>query len=102
MFRASIDIDGWLIAPRTTTGETMAQIRANSLEVAEGVATTPAAARLAQQLGLDCPIIAAVDRALAGTATPRELVAELLARDIGEELPPLTPSTPRSPLDIDL
>ena len=76
---------------RLGRGETMQQIRATSLEVAEGVATTPAAAQLAKQLDLDCPIIFAVNRALQGE-DPRKLVAELLAREIGEELPDYTPT----------
>lgn len=49
----------------------MEQIRASMNEVAEGVATTPAAARLAEQLGLDLPIVQAVNAIIAGKITAR-------------------------------
>lgn len=62
-----------------------AEIRASSVEVAEGVATTPAAARLAKQLKIDCPIIQAVNSALIGEKTPIELVRGLLALPAGDE-----------------
>jgi glycerol-3-phosphate dehydrogenase len=50
------------VGVRIGKGETLAQIRASTKEIAEGVATTPAAARLAKRLNLDCPIIQVMQR----------------------------------------
>lgn len=57
-------------------------------EVAEGVATTPAAARLAEQLGLDLPIVKAVDAILSGRLSAREAVSRLMSLPVGPEVVP--------------
>jgi len=72
------------VGVRIGKGETLAQIRASTKEVAEGVATTPAAARLAKQLNLDCPIIQAVNMALAGSASAHDLIKELMSMPAGD------------------
>lgn len=53
--------------------------------LAEGVATAAIAARLAQERGIDAPIIAAVAQILEGKITIQEAVAALMARPLRSE-----------------
>ena len=69
---------------RLGRGETLEQIKETSDEIAEGVATTPAAAALARKLGHETAIILAVEALLKG-GNARELVAQLLQRPPSEE-----------------
>jgi glycerol-3-phosphate dehydrogenase (NAD(P)+) len=62
-------------------GEPLAAITARLGHVAEGVPTARIAADLGRELGVDLPIITAIAAVLAGRCTPREAVAELLARE---------------------
>jgi glycerol-3-phosphate dehydrogenase (NAD(P)+) len=66
-------------------GEPLAAITARLGHVAEGVPTAHIAHELAEELGVDMPIIAAVAAVLAGRRTAREAVADLLARGVGAE-----------------
>jgi putative acetyltransferase len=54
-------------------------------EVAEGVSTTPAAARLAKNLGLDLPLISTMDSILAGRMNAREAMVYVMNLPIGFE-----------------
>src|SRR5262245_39331818 len=62
-------------------GEALAAITARLGQVAEGVPTAGSAAGLARELGVEIPITAQVAAVLAGQRTPREAVADLLARE---------------------
>ena len=53
--------------------------------LAEGVATTPVAKRLAGQLGIDAPLIDAVDQLLGGLTTINDIVAGLMKRPLKRE-----------------
>ncbi len=53
--------------------------------LAEGVATTPVAKRLASQLGIDAPLIDAVDLLLGGLTTINDIVAGLMKRPLKRE-----------------
>lgn len=68
------------VGQRLGRGETIEQIKATSNEVAEGVATTPAAAKLARKIGIDVPIVFAVEALIAGGHDPLALVQKLLER----------------------
>lgn len=53
--------------------------------VIEGAPTAHAAVELGEALGVELPIATAVHQVLAGRITPREAVAQLMARDPREE-----------------
>ena len=55
-------------------------------KLAEGVATAPAALKLAQSLGIEVPLIDAVARLLAGRADINSIVAGLMARPLKREI----------------
>jgi glycerol-3-phosphate dehydrogenase (NAD(P)+) len=48
--------------------------------VAEGAFTAPVLARLASEMGIDMPVVAAVAKLLSGTANVDQVLQELLAR----------------------
>ena len=54
-------------------------------ELVEGVATAPVAQRLAEQLDIDAPLIAAVNRLLQGSASIDDIVAGLMSRPLKRE-----------------
>jgi glycerol-3-phosphate dehydrogenase (NAD(P)+) len=62
-------------------GEPLPSILARLGQVAEGVYSARVAADLARELGVDMPITTQVAAVLAGQRTPREAVADLLARE---------------------
>jgi glycerol-3-phosphate dehydrogenase (NAD(P)+) len=66
-------------------GLSAAEALAGKSSVAEGAATAPILAELAARAGIAMPIVAAVNRLLAGEAPARTVVAELLARPLKEE-----------------
>ncbi len=66
-------------------GEPLSRILSGLGHVAEGVYTARIASELAQELGVAMPITAQVAAVLAGQRTPREAVANLLARESGPE-----------------
>ena len=53
--------------------------------LAEGVATTAIAARIAQERGIDAPIIHATHRLLQGAITVDEAVSSLMTRPLRSE-----------------
>jgi glycerol-3-phosphate dehydrogenase (NAD(P)+) len=61
-------------------GRPVTGLMADRRTVAEGAFTAPVLARLAREKGVEMPIVAAVDRLLAGEARVEEVLGELLAR----------------------
>ena len=59
------------VGVRLGKGETVEQVLSSMSEVAEGVATAPAAARLAAKYGVETPIIDTVASVLAGSKTAK-------------------------------
>jgi len=70
---------------RLGQGESIKTILDSMSEVAEGVTTTPAAMKLAQKYGINCPIISSVNRLLSGEMTAKELVSHLMSLPTGPE-----------------
>jgi glycerol-3-phosphate dehydrogenase len=74
------------VGVRLGKGETLAEILGSMTEVAEGVATAPAALRLAHTHKIAVPIIEAVCAVLEGSlASPLPALMALLALPAGEE-----------------
>ena len=61
-------------------GRSAAELLSDRKTVAEGAFTAPVLARLAEQMGIDMPVVAAVDQLLAGRASVEQVLQELLAR----------------------
>lgn len=66
-------------------GENAGEIKAHGAKLAEGVATAPVARHLARNLGIDAPLIDAVNLLLEGTSSIDEIVAGLMARPLKRE-----------------
>ena len=66
-------------------GETVAAVAASGIGLAEGVATAPVAQRLAQEHGIDAPLIDAVNLLLEGTTGIDTIVAGLMSRPLKRE-----------------
>jgi len=66
-------------------GRRTADILAGGAKLAEGVATAPVAAALARSLGVDAPLIEAVDAVVAGRADIATIVAGLMSRPLKRE-----------------
>jgi glycerol-3-phosphate dehydrogenase (NAD(P)+) len=66
-------------------GNTVADIMASDAKLAEGVSTAPVAAELARSLGVDTPLIDAVNAVLNGSATIQTIVAGLMSRPLKRE-----------------
>lgn len=66
-------------------GRSLSEISATMSEIAEGVKTTKAVWRLAEQLEVDTPITAEVHAVLYGNKSPRDAVSELMTRPLREE-----------------
>jgi glycerol-3-phosphate dehydrogenase (NAD+) len=73
------------VGKRLGSGESLESILATMEEVAEGVATTPAACKLAEQYQLDLPIIKAVAAILRGDLQAREAVLHLMTLPLSDE-----------------
>jgi glycerol-3-phosphate dehydrogenase (NAD+) len=73
------------VGKRLGSGESLESILATMGEVAEGVATTPAACKLAEQYGPDLPIIKAVAAILRGGLQAREAVLHLMTLPLSDE-----------------
>ena len=61
-------------------GRPAAELMADRRTVAEGAFTAPVLARLANKMGIDMPVVAAVDRLLSGEADVNRVLLELLSR----------------------
>lgn len=66
-------------------GMTAAEALSGKTSVAEGAATAPVLAELASRDNIEMPVVDAVCRLLAGEASAREAVSELLARPLRAE-----------------
>jgi len=66
-------------------GQTAAEALVGKSSVAEGAATAPVLAELAKRDGIDMPIVEAVTRLLAGEASAKATVSDLLARPLRSE-----------------
>jgi len=66
-------------------GATLAEVLAGRETVAEGVATTQSAQALAERMGVEMPIVAAVHRVLFERQPARWALVELMNRDLKEE-----------------
>jgi glycerol-3-phosphate dehydrogenase (NAD(P)+) len=66
-------------------GRSTQDILASGAKLAEGVATAPVAAALAKTLGVDAPLIDAVDAVVAGTSNIATIVSGLMSRPLKRE-----------------
>lgn len=66
-------------------GRTASDLRAQTLPLAEGVATTGAVARLGERLGIDLPIVRTIDDLLAERCRLDEVVERLMLRPLRPE-----------------
>ncbi|MBK8249309.1 MAG: NAD(P)-dependent glycerol-3-phosphate dehydrogenase [Gemmatimonadetes bacterium] len=66
-------------------GASLAEVLASTESVAEGVVTTTSALALAERQAVDMPIARAVSRVLFESASAREVVAELMGRELRPE-----------------
>lgn len=73
------------VGQRLGRGERLEEILGSMREVVEGVRTAPAAAALARSLDVEMPITEAITLLLAGEKDPREMVRELMLRDLKQE-----------------
>ena len=61
-------------------GRSPSDLMSDRRTVAEGAFTAPVLARLASEMGIDMPVVAAVDKLLSGQANVGQVLQELLAR----------------------
>jgi len=73
------------VGQRLGRGETLDAILGSMREVVEGVRTTPAAARLAADHGIEMPITDAVTRLLRGETDPKTALKDLMLRELKVE-----------------
>ncbi len=73
-----------IVGERLGRGESLEAVLAGR-EVAEGVPTTRAAARLARQHGVEMPVTFVVEAILQGQLDPRRAVVALMTRELKEE-----------------
>jgi glycerol-3-phosphate dehydrogenase (NAD(P)+) len=71
---------------RLGQGETLSQILAGARMVAEGVKNAQAFHLLAQRLGVDMPLLAAVYHILYEDLSPKEAIKKLMSRELRDEL----------------
>jgi len=73
------------VGQRLGRGESLDQILGSMREVAEGVRTTPAAAELADNLGIEMPITQAMTSILVGEIAPADALKALMTRQLKVE-----------------
>jgi len=73
------------VGMRLGQGETLDEILGSMREVAEGVKTTPAAAKLAENLEIEMPITQAMTAILAGKIAPAKALKMLMTRQLKVE-----------------
>ncbi len=73
------------VGKRLGQGETLDEILGSMREVAEGVKTTPAAAKLAQNLEIEMPITQAMTAILGGRIAPKDALKMLMTRQLKVE-----------------
>ncbi len=73
------------LGQRLGRGESLESILGSQREVVEGVRTTPAAAKLAEDYGVVMPITDAMTRLLTGEVDPKTALRELMTRELRVE-----------------
>lgn len=73
------------LGQRLGRGERLGDILGSMREVVEGVRTAPAAAELARRHEVEMPITDAITKLLSGDAEPRQMLRELMTRNLKEE-----------------
>jgi glycerol-3-phosphate dehydrogenase (NAD(P)+) len=76
------------VGERLARGQSLEQIQAGMLMVAEGVKTTQAVYQYARARSLDLPIVCAVHDVLYQGVGVHEAIEQLMAREVGTEFPP--------------
>ena len=66
-------------------GRSAAELLSDRKTVAEGAFTAPVLARLAGEMGIDMPVVAAVNKLLSGSAGVEQVLQELLSRPLRPE-----------------
>ena len=66
-------------------GRPAAELMSDRKTVAEGAFTAPVLARLAEEMGIDMPVVAAVNKLLSGSANVDQVLTELLSRPLRPE-----------------
>ena len=61
-----------------------------SLVVAEGVKTSRAVHRLAEQLGVEVPLVTAIYKILYDNLAPKDAIKKLMTRELKDELEAMT------------
>ena len=67
-------------------GQSLEQILAGMAMVAEGVKTSRAVHLLAERLGVDVPLVAAIYKILYDGLAPKEAIKKLMTRELKDEL----------------
>jgi glycerol-3-phosphate dehydrogenase (NAD(P)+) len=67
-------------------GQTLDQILGGMAMVAEGVKTSRAVHRLAEQLGVEAPLVTAIYKILYDNLAPRDAIKKLMTRELKDEL----------------
>jgi len=73
------------VGVRLGCGEPVQDITASTPTVAEGIPTAASALAAAERLGVETPIIGAVQAVISGTKTPPEAMRELMGRQLRSE-----------------
>jgi glycerol-3-phosphate dehydrogenase (NAD(P)+) len=73
------------VGQRLGRGERLDEILGSMREVVEGVRTAPAATALARSVDVEIPITEAISLLLAGEKDPRQMVRDLMLRDLKQE-----------------
>lgn len=74
------------LGERLGRGETLAQIQSGTGQVAEGVDTSRAAARLARKLDIEVPVIFEINEVLFHDKNPQHAWRDLMSRALGDEV----------------
>ncbi len=77
------------VGRRLAEGNSLEDILETMTEVAEGVLTTRAAIAMGERHGVELPIATQIGNVLFNNVSPREAIAELLARDAAAEVRPV-------------
>ena len=80
------------VGERLGRGETLAEIVSSMQMVAEGVPTTYSAYECARRLNVETPIIDQMKALLDGTASPQDVVTNLLSREPKAEFTSVPPA----------
>jgi glycerol-3-phosphate dehydrogenase (NAD(P)+) len=71
-------------------GQTLDQILGGMAMVAEGVKTSRAVHRLAEQLGVEAPLVTAIYKILYDNLAPKDAIKKLMTRELKDELEAMT------------